>query len=163
MNVMASQITCVSIVCSTVCSDADQRTHQSSASLAFVRGIHRWPVESHHKRPVTRKMFLFDDVIMYFAYNAWCYLKSRCMKSNVIGHMFRFADFLNNVISHFDPSSSEMTVRKAYVPYTASKITFTHSQWWLPQHTIGCEKMGWSGCHLEKHAMSERLVCGFKT
>ena len=37
---MASQITCVWIVYSTVCSDADQRKHQSSASLAFVRGIH---------------------------------------------------------------------------------------------------------------------------
>ena len=36
----------------------------SSASLAFVRGIHRWPVNSPHKWPVTRKMFPFDDVIM---------------------------------------------------------------------------------------------------
>ena len=47
----------------TVCSGADQRKHQSSASLAFVRGIHRWPVNSPHKGPVTRKMFPFDDVI----------------------------------------------------------------------------------------------------
>ena len=37
---------------------ADQREHQT-ASLAFVRGIHRWPVNSPHKRPVVRKMFLF--------------------------------------------------------------------------------------------------------
>ena len=43
---------------------ADQRKHQSSASPAFVRGIHRWSVNSPHKRPVTRKMFPFDDVIM---------------------------------------------------------------------------------------------------
>ena len=64
MNAIASQITSVSIVYSSVCSDADQRWHQSSASLAFVRGIHRGPVNSLHKRPVTRKMFLFDDVIM---------------------------------------------------------------------------------------------------
>ena len=41
-----------------------QRKHQSSASLAFVRWIHRWPVNSPHKGPVTRKMFPFDDVIM---------------------------------------------------------------------------------------------------
>ena len=33
-------------------------------SLAYVRGIHRWPVDSPHKGPVTRKMFLFDDAIM---------------------------------------------------------------------------------------------------
>ena len=43
---------------------ADQRKHQSSASLAFVRGIHRWPVNSPHKGPVTWKMFPFDDVFM---------------------------------------------------------------------------------------------------
>ena len=48
---------------------ADQRKHQSSASLAFVRGIHRRPVNSPHKGPVTRKMFPFDDVIMYCYYH----------------------------------------------------------------------------------------------
>ena len=64
MSTMASQITGVSIVSSTVVSGADQRKHQSSASLAFVWGIHRWPVNSPHKGPVTRKMFPFDDVIM---------------------------------------------------------------------------------------------------
>ena len=64
MGVMASQITSLTIVYSTVYSGADQRKHQSSASLAFVRGIHRGPVNSSHKWPVTRKMFPFDDVIM---------------------------------------------------------------------------------------------------
>ena len=47
-----------------VYSGANQRKHQSSASLAFARGIHRWPVNSPHKGPVTRKIFPFDDVIM---------------------------------------------------------------------------------------------------
>ena len=46
---------------------ADQRKHQSSESLAFVRGIHRWPVYSPQKGPVTQKMFPFDDVIMNYA------------------------------------------------------------------------------------------------
>ena len=64
MGLMASQITSITIVYSTIYSGADQRKRQSSASLAFVRGIHRWPVNSPHKRPVTQKMFLFDDVIM---------------------------------------------------------------------------------------------------
>ena len=64
MSTMASQITSITIVYSTVYSDADQRKHQSSASLAFVLGIHRGPVNSQHKWPVTRKMFPFDDVIM---------------------------------------------------------------------------------------------------
>ena len=43
----------------------DQRKHQSSASLAFVWGIHRGPVTSPHKGPVTQKMFPFDDVIKW--------------------------------------------------------------------------------------------------
>ena len=64
MGAIASQITSLAIVYSTVYSDVDQRKHQSSASLAFVRGIHRWSVNSPHKWPVTRKMFSFDDVIM---------------------------------------------------------------------------------------------------
>ena len=64
MAATASQITSLTIVYSTVYSGADQRKHQSSASLAFVRGIHRGPVNSPHKWPVTRKMFPFDDVIM---------------------------------------------------------------------------------------------------
>ena len=64
MGAIASQITSLTIVYSSVYSGADQRKHQSSASLAFVRGIHRRPVNSPHKGPVTRKMFPFDDVIM---------------------------------------------------------------------------------------------------
>ena len=64
MDAMASQITSLTIVYSPVYSGTNQGKHQSSASLAFVWGIHRWPVNSPHKWPVTRKMFPFDDVIM---------------------------------------------------------------------------------------------------
>ena len=64
MGTMASQITSLPIVYLPVYSGADQRKHQSSASLAFVPGIHRWPVFSPHKGPV-KKMFPFDDVIMF--------------------------------------------------------------------------------------------------
>ena len=64
IGAMVSLITCLTIVKSIVYSGADQRKHQSFASLAFVRGIHRGPVNSPHKWPVTRKMFPFDDVIM---------------------------------------------------------------------------------------------------
>ena len=66
MGVMTSLITSLASVYSTVHSCADQRKHQSSASLAFVRGIYRKPVNSPQKWPVTRKMFPFDDVIMTF-------------------------------------------------------------------------------------------------
>ena len=69
MNTMASQITSLTIVYSSVYSATDQRKYQSSASLAFVRGIHRGTVNSPHKRPVTRKMSPFDDVIMICPYS----------------------------------------------------------------------------------------------
>ena len=68
MDAMASQITSLTVVYSTVYSGADKK-NQSSASLAFVRGIHRWPVNSAHKGTVTRKMFPFDDVIMRQTYD----------------------------------------------------------------------------------------------
>ena len=64
MTMLASQITSLTVVYSIVYSGVNQRKHQSSASLAFVREIHRGPVNYPHKWPVTRKMFPFDDVIM---------------------------------------------------------------------------------------------------
>ena len=64
MGAMASQIASVTIVYSAVCPGVDQRKHQSSGSLAFVWGIHRWPVNSPHKWPVTQNIFPFYEVIM---------------------------------------------------------------------------------------------------
>ena len=64
MGAIASQVTSHTIVYSTVYSDADQIKHQSSVSLAFVRGIHRGPVNSPHKWPETQKMSSVHDVIM---------------------------------------------------------------------------------------------------
>ena len=94
MSAMVSQIAGVSMVCWTVCSGADQRELQSSASLAFVRGIHCWPVNSPHKGPVTRKMFPFDDVINkhgggvqcqinYLPTSLLCYMKYRVILDRV--------------------------------------------------------------------------------
>ena len=68
MGAAASQITSLTIVYSAFYSDTDQRKNQNSASLAFVRGIHRGPVNFSHKGPVTRKMIPFDDVIMKRAF-----------------------------------------------------------------------------------------------
>ena len=82
MSMIASQITSLAIVYSIVYSDVDQRKHQSSASLAFVRGIHRRPVNSPRKWPVTRKMFPFDDVIMVYKCQGWIYDAYICEKDN---------------------------------------------------------------------------------
>ena len=73
MGVVASQITSLTIVYSTVYSGADQRKHQSSTTLAFVWGIHRGLVNSPHKWAVMQKMFPFDDVIMlsYFIFSGF--------------------------------------------------------------------------------------------
>ena len=61
---MATQITSLTIVYTTVYSGTDQRKHQRSASLVFVWGVHRWPMNAPHNGPVMRKMFQFDDVIL---------------------------------------------------------------------------------------------------
>ena len=82
MGAMASQITSLTIVYSTVYSGADQSKHQSSASLAFVCGIHRGPVNSLHKWPVTRKCFhlitsscSWDPIMMNIHAQMWiCYV-----------------------------------------------------------------------------------------
>ena len=65
---------------------ADQRKHQSSASMAFVLGIHRGPVNSPHKWPVTWKMFPFDDVIMEIS---WIDIRIETWINNYI-HLKRY-------------------------------------------------------------------------
>ena len=130
---MASQITGVSIVCSAVCSGADQRKHQSSASLAFVKGIHRRPVDSPHKGPVTRKVFLFDDVIMmlpvrsgfvWYNYvifyicteqipNWW--LSLICWSTVISGSRYRHSDIISQNKKHMDWSHEMMEITSDYI------------------------------------------------
>ena len=83
---MASQITSPTIVYSSIYLDADKKKYQSSASLAFMRGIHRRPVNSPHKGPVTWKMFPFYDVIILIKYEAmlvlWMWdVRNKCMQT----------------------------------------------------------------------------------
>ena len=100
MASMASQITSLTIVYSTVYSDADKRKHQSSVSLAFVRGIHLWPVKFPHKWPVTRKMFPFDDVIMR---------KSKFR---------RFTSLPLRTITPFSYAVNSMDVKSQFIPFS---------------------------------------------
>ena len=92
MTTMAPQITGLTVVYSTVYSDEDQRKHQSSASLAFVWGIvgnSPGPVNSHHKGPVTRKMFPFDDVILISRWgNAVPAMNIQCCHRNLVYDRF---------------------------------------------------------------------------
>ena len=93
MGAMASQIISLTIVYSTVYSDGDKKKHQNSASLAFMRGIHRRPVNSRHKWPVTRKMIPFDDVIMSVSWKSLV---------RVFWHLTNLSDtFSNDQERHF--------------------------------------------------------------
>ena len=80
MNAVASQITSLTIVYSSVYWDVDQRKHQSSASLAFVRS----PVNSPHKGPVTRNVLPFDDVIIFL--NTFSCMTGTRFPGQYIGH-----------------------------------------------------------------------------
>ena len=86
MGAMASQITSRSIVYWTVYSGTDQRTHQSSASLVFVRVIHRWPVNSPPKSPVTRKMFHL--MASSLENDAWC-REAKWMTEGIMLHEWK--------------------------------------------------------------------------
>ena len=120
---MASQIIRVFIVCWTVCSGADQRKHQSSASLAFVRGIHRWPVNSPHKRPVTRKLLIFDDVIMNCAifnhiimhgwYPAHCLtMVAICFQRWLWSTLVQFMVWWRRPLTHYTWNNADQILRR---------------------------------------------------
>ena len=99
MGAMASQITSLTFVYWTIYSGADQRKHQSSASLASVRGIHRWPVNSPHEWPVTRKMFPFDDVIMCrWGLATWhIYMPARWVESSLLVQVMSWCLFSSTI------------------------------------------------------------------
>ena len=135
ISTLASQITGISIVYSTVCTDADQRKYQSSASLVFVRWIHRRPVNSPHKGPVTRKIFQFDDVSMvlkfpslwinhetcvkYTIQRLWCQCKIQIV---LLSHQFTIISVIAwsySMLSHFvyAPSQWETTLQRNVISH----------------------------------------------
>ena len=111
MSTLASQIASLTIVNSII--------YLSSASLALVRGIHRWAVNSPHKGPVTRKMFPFDDVFMMLIvlFN-WMQFKSK----------YNYFVWNGSICKCQKVSKHNMTFK--YSP-KYSKVTF--SPWWRHQ------------------------------
>ena len=132
MRAMASQITSLTIVYSTIYSGADQRKHQSSASLAFVRGIHRWPVNSPHKGPVTLKMFPFDDVIMmefYFVYNGFGPEKQKHIQYNTLQtqlHIYIASNTSHNNSTFFHPTILSFIILFIHSSYYTFMLSFIH-------------------------------------
>ena len=115
MTAMASQITSLTIVYSSVFSGADQRKYQSFASLAFVRGIYRWPVNSQHKGPVTRNMFPFDHVII------------RCEMVDIF--LFKVECIFHlNTASHNAPCSNGIYNTQVYQVLISTVSYFQHIQ-----------------------------------
>ena len=122
MSARASQITSFMIVYSTIYLGADQRKHQISASLAFVWGIHHWPVNFPHKWPVTRKIFSFDDVIMSTGYLFWC------LNLNIP----EYKSFPSLLMSWLLMISEAMVLNMQYI-WVLSEVGFQLSaplQWW---------------------------------
>ena len=123
MSAMVSQITGVTIVYPTVCSGADQRKHQRWASLAFVWGIHRWPVNSPqpvnspHKGPVMRKRFPFHDVVM----------ATHITKDEVILNVYDLGIFDRDYNTHHEREYSNImtTIWSLTKCYTITKIDHT--------------------------------------
>ena len=111
---MASQITGVWSVCSTVCSGADQRKYQSSASLAFVRGIHRWPMDSPLKGQQREKCFLLKTSSWWYE-SAICY--SYCICGNTL-HTDTLCHLLNSPLTKsYSTNRSLAPKRNSCIPY----------------------------------------------
>ena len=145
MDAMTSQITSLTIVYSTVYSGADQRKHESSASLAFVRGIHRWPVNSPHKKPVTQKMLPFDDVIMRWREinKEWC--------TDWIGELFMPSSSISLVILEW--ANKQLLTEGQYIRY------WFFNDVWYPSQVINHAKsifISW-----RHHVNSFTCVCGW--
>ena len=88
----------------------DQRKLQSSTSLAFMRGIHRWPVNSMHKGPVTRKMCPFDDIIMSVIV-AWHPISIRSFDFNI--HLTHYSPVISYGIMDHSFWSTVMSLLEA--------------------------------------------------
>ena len=116
MSAMTPQITGVSSVYLTVCSGADQRKHQSPASLAFVRGIHPWPV--------TRKIFPFDDDIMKTKRKPTMCITLMMYKSypNAVGPMQSNLETLYDIVD-------TLSVSKHYWINTLGSVDHHHNEY----------------------------------
>ena len=160
MGAMASQITSLMIVCSTVCSGADQRKHQSSVSLAFVREIHRWPVNSPHNGPVTRKMFPFDNVIMHSTRKWERYSLGQAYNCQITIYISPYRTNYGAFCQVFGEKRSEKL--RAHCTTTLGRQTFSATIWQILSKTpINPNSVCWT-IYLpasRKAARSLRVVC----
>ena len=112
-----------------ICKAQIKKKHQSSASLAFVMEIHRWPVNSTHKGPVTRNMFRFHDVIMQMLYwqlyRHWRHLKTIQLQSSTPsgggGGGGQFSSIKMSSHQYWDSSNKDKTIaRRIFMMWISS-------------------------------------------
>ena len=130
MSAMASQITSLTIVYSTVYSGADQRKHQSSALLAFCVGNSPVTVTS-----VTRKMFPFDDVIMHAG-------TSNCLGPNQsVAKRNRLIEYTGFALHHKVCGTGYIATTRLHIGQNAMLLCFV-----IFDITSGCGKVHWRFC-----------------
>ena len=131
VSTMASQIAGDSIACSTVYLCVDQRKHLSSASLAFVMGIHRWPVNFLPKEPATRKCFHLAMSSWWFA-NRSSYIVSHTMCTQ---HSF--------VMFHIGYNSSSYCLHYSrLINHWLIKCQWSHPGWYGKLYNYQAPKIG---------------------
>ena len=143
MGVVASQITGVSIVYSTVWSGVDHRKYQSSASLVFVRGIHRWPVT-----PITRKMFSFDDVIMRPSVSYW-YMISSANTNLIAARWLAYWSAMNSIGTNLSKNVWALNlnrVEKVFALIVKDVIT-SHAYFTTAGLSLYVKIVTWKDCH----------------
>ena len=148
MSAMASQINSLMIVYSAVYSGTDQRKHQSSASLAFVRGIHRWPVNSPHKGPVTRKIF-------YLMTSPWFARQQHCaglhplyVNVTVIGQLFILSPCLRSFVTNVDNVSMSWNHHGVFIWPPIFNYTHGHSEYVVPLWRTSIGSRDWPQAEL---------------
>ena len=128
MNTMASEITSLTAVHASVYSGADQRKYQSSVSLAFVRGIRRWPVNSPHKGPVMRKFYYV--IMKSEQITIWC--TEAYMRHSASMIFFLWTKYEQHEI-HFDINKIEWSCQ--HCPQTCDVtpmvVLFIYNQWFV--------------------------------
>ena len=126
MTMLESKITSLTVVYTIVYSGVHQRKHQSSASLAFVREIHRGPVNFPHKWPVTRKMFPFDDVIMFQYVLRICYNRTNRSTTTLQGSG-QLQWFNRKLSKLLDTFTRPISVKNTIYMYIQTRYIFHNS------------------------------------
>ena len=110
---------------------------KTTATLAFVKGIHRWPVDSPHKGLITQKMYSFDDVIMCTWNGIYC-LSTMCFACAVFADLHHYRDgFIEKKFAHRSllPRGYFLTWlmigRQRFRKWSLAKI-YQYSTWMIP-------------------------------